>query len=171
MIRKLFKRLYRCRTCGDLHWGYSPPEVCPTCKAKGDYVPISLSEAATLLGLRPAPSAPLKVGGDAPGIESTAKTDNFPPASRKERREMFRELIEEFAASKGYHLNPDGAHLQALIESVLDIEERQGVKLCPCRLGTGELMKDLMLLCPCHFESQQIFREERRCWCGMFFAE
>lgn len=164
------KKLFRCRTCGDLHWGYAPPEVCPTCKAKDDYVPVILSETATLLGLYLTPPSPLKVGGDTQGIETTVGSRHIALVSRKERQEMFRQLIEEFARSKGYHLNPDSAHLEMLLDSILDIEERQGVKLCPCRLGTGELMKDLALLCPCHFESQQIFKDEGRCWCGMFFA-
>lgn len=44
------KRFYRCRTCGDIHWGINTPNICPTCDAKDDYVEIDRLEVMNILG-------------------------------------------------------------------------------------------------------------------------
>ncbi len=31
------KKLFKCRICGDIHWGVAGPEVCPTCGFKKVY--------------------------------------------------------------------------------------------------------------------------------------
>lgn len=45
------KRFFRCKVCGDIHFGEAGPEICPTCHQKNVYVPIEKSEAKEKLGL------------------------------------------------------------------------------------------------------------------------
>lgn len=39
------KKYYKCKVCGDIHYGVNPPEICPTCKNKNAYFGISKDEA------------------------------------------------------------------------------------------------------------------------------
>ena len=47
-------------------------------------------------------------------------------------------------------------------------EEKFGLKLCPCRLRDGSKERDMELICPCNFFKQDVWREQKRCWCGLF---
>ncbi|MFH0977701.1 MAG: hypothetical protein V1837_00220 [Candidatus Woesearchaeota archaeon] len=39
------KRFFRCKVCGDIHFGAAGPEICPTCHTKNAYLPVSMEEA------------------------------------------------------------------------------------------------------------------------------
>lgn len=39
------KKFYRCKVCGDIHYGVEGPEDCPTCHTKDAYEPVSKEEA------------------------------------------------------------------------------------------------------------------------------
>jgi len=43
------KKTWRCTVCNDVHYGVSPPEVCPTCYSKNAYVEIDKSEAQFIM--------------------------------------------------------------------------------------------------------------------------
>lgn len=43
------KNFYRCTVCGDIHFGNSAPELCPTCKQLNKYVQIDEDEANKLM--------------------------------------------------------------------------------------------------------------------------
>jgi ferredoxin-thioredoxin reductase catalytic subunit len=45
------------------------------------------------------------------------------------------------------------------------------LRLCPCRLRDGSRERDLELLCPCNFKHHDTWRNEGRCWCGLFVRE
>jgi len=55
-----------------------------------------------------------------------------------------------------------------VVEGVLENEKKYGLKLCPCRLRDGTRERDLELLCPCNFKAQETWKNEGRCWCGLF---
>lgn len=38
------KKYWRCTVCGDLHYGVTAPELCPTCKQQDKYVEITKEE-------------------------------------------------------------------------------------------------------------------------------
>jgi rubrerythrin len=44
------KRFFRCIVCGDVHYGSSPPETCPTCMQANKYVEIDPGEAKRVFG-------------------------------------------------------------------------------------------------------------------------
>ena len=45
------KKFFKCKVCGDIHYGTEGPEVCPTCKVKNAYEPIEKDVAKKALGL------------------------------------------------------------------------------------------------------------------------
>lgn len=74
---------------------------------------------------------------------------------------------EKFCEGKDFKLNNDD-HVEKVAEGVLEVEKKDGMKYCPCRIIIGEFDKDLELLCPCNFKIQQTWKEKGRCWCGLF---
>jgi len=49
-IKKPAKKFWRCTICGDLHWGASAPEKCPTCgHPRSDSVEIKKEEFLKLI--------------------------------------------------------------------------------------------------------------------------
>ena len=83
---------------------------------------------------------------------------------KNELRKAFEKLTEK----NDFVLNPDPAHVDFILDGLLSIEKEAGLKCCPCRLRTGDLSKDLSLVCPCNFYAQNVWREQGRCWCGLF---
>jgi len=45
------KGFYKCKVCGDIHYGAAAPEVCPTCRQKDAYAAVGADEAKKLMGL------------------------------------------------------------------------------------------------------------------------
>ncbi len=45
------KQFWKCKVCGDIHFGIEPPSPCPTCKAVDAYERITVEEAKMILGL------------------------------------------------------------------------------------------------------------------------
>jgi len=43
------KRFFRCTVCGDIHYGASPPETCPTCRQVNKYVEIDAEEGRRIM--------------------------------------------------------------------------------------------------------------------------
>ncbi len=74
----------------------------------------------------------------------------------------------KFAEKNDFMLNPDGGHVERIIDGLLAQEKNFGLKLCPCRLRDGSRERDLELLCPCNFKAQETWKKDGRCWCGLF---
>lgn len=74
----------------------------------------------------------------------------------------------DFAASNDFMLNSDSEHVATVLEGVLASQQACGLRLCPCRLRDESRERDLELLCPCNFKRHDCWREEGRCWCGLF---
>jgi len=83
-------------------------------------------------------------------------------------KEELMKVWENFAGKNDFMLNPDGGHVSGVADGVLNNEKTQGLKLCPCRIGDGTRERDLELLCPCNFKTQEVWSNESRCWCGLF---
>jgi rubrerythrin len=45
------KEYFRCKICGDIHYGSAGPEICPTCKQENAYMAIKKDDAKTLMGM------------------------------------------------------------------------------------------------------------------------
>ncbi|UCD04432.1 MAG: ferredoxin:thioredoxin reductase [Candidatus Woesearchaeota archaeon] len=83
-------------------------------------------------------------------------------------KEELLKIWQRFADNNDFILNPDKNHVDLAAKGVLENEKKCGLKLCPCRLRDGTRERDLELICPCNFKSQDIWREKGRCWCGLF---
>ena len=83
-------------------------------------------------------------------------------------KEELIELWERFAEKNDFMLNSNKKHVDALVKGVLMNEKNYGLKLCPCRIGDGTKERDLELLCPCNFKTQDVWTKQERCWCGLF---
>ena len=43
------KKFYKCKVCGDIHYGVNPPKICPTCLTENAYVKIKKEEARKVM--------------------------------------------------------------------------------------------------------------------------
>jgi ferredoxin-thioredoxin reductase catalytic subunit len=79
------------------------------------------------------------------------------------------EKIKKQGEASGYFLNPDVQFAKDLAEGLLVNEERYGYLLCPCRLSSGERMKDLDIICPCDYRDADI-TEFGACYCALYVS-
>jgi ferredoxin-thioredoxin reductase catalytic subunit len=73
-----------------------------------------------------------------------------------------------FAQDQDFILNPDTGHVDDVAEGVLANKQKHGLGLCPCQLRDGSRERDLKIICPCNFKTQDIWQTHSRCWCGLF---
>ncbi len=139
------KRFFRCSVCSDIHYGMSPPGICPTCGAENAYCVVEKAEAEAVQGF-------IKLNEVEKGVMT---------------REELREVFKEFTEGQEFELNSDQHHLNMVLDSVLSNEKTVGLKYCPCQLRSEDFDADLGLFCPCNFKQQETYRNENRCWCGL----
>lgn len=70
----------------------------------------------------------------------------------------------------GYNLNPDTEFTKALITGLLINEKRYGYWACPCRLATGDNVKDIDIICPCDYRDTDV-SEFGACYCALYVSE
>lgn len=136
------KKFWRCFVCNDIHYGISPPEICPTCSSKNAYIEVSSEEAQKILRM-----TETHVDGD-----------------------KFLHEIKGLSEKNEFQVNPDQEKVKSLIQGVMENERNHGMKYCPCRLTTKDFEEDLKLVCPCNFRIQETYKEkiDGECWCGLF---
>ena len=83
-------------------------------------------------------------------------------------KQAFKAAISVFAKNNDFTLNSDLELVNMVIDSLFSNEKSCGLKLCPCRVRDGSRKYDMDLICPCNFKSQDIWKTEGRCWCGLF---
>jgi ferredoxin-thioredoxin reductase catalytic chain len=76
----------------------------------------------------------------------------------------------ELYDKRGYHLNPDRAFTDSLLEGLLVNEGRYGYQACPCRLATGIKERDLDIVCPCDYRDPDL-SEYDACYCGLYVSQ
>ena len=135
------KKHWRCHVCNDIHYGFAPPEICPTCRVRDAYVEISSVETKEVM---------------------TAET--------LVDKSSFIQAIERLAEKNEFQINPDVEKVKMLLEGIFNNEYNHGLKFCPCRLITHDFEEDLKLICPCNFLIHETYKEKEdgECWCGLF---
>ncbi len=73
-----------------------------------------------------------------------------------------------YVARLGFRFNDDEEFVQAVLESEIEILERDGDVFCPCRVRTGDPREDRMIVCPCIHFYLDSFSAMGKCWCGLF---
>ena len=82
---------------------------------------------------------------------------------------LYRRLDEE-AERSGYHLNPDRGFTRGLVEGLLVNQERFGYMLCPCRLGDGDRLEDVDIVCPCDYRDPDV-EQYGACYCALYVSQ
>lgn len=82
--------------------------------------------------------------------------------------EDLKRVWKKFTEKNEFVLNPDENHVNIVIKGVLENEKKFGLKLCPCQIRDGSWERDLNLLCPCNFKTQETWKTKNMCWCGLF---
>ncbi len=78
-----------------------------------------------------------------------------------------RRKMEEYAASRGYKLNPDAKIVGMILKGLLAKEKKHGKIYCPCRAVTDNEEQNKRIVCPCAYHEQEI-NEGGKCFCGLF---
>ena len=76
--------------------------------------------------------------------------------------------LQDYAAEKGYTMNPDVQMLERIVKGMAKIKENKGETYCPCRLVTGDREEDKKIICPCIYHESEI-EEHGHCHCYLFF--
>ncbi|MFN4133554.1 MAG: ferredoxin-thioredoxin reductase catalytic domain-containing protein [Candidatus Hadarchaeales archaeon] len=81
--------------------------------------------------------------------------------------EKLREMMEKYAKSQGYRLNPDETVTATILKGLLENEKKYGYRYCPCRVVEGDRTKDAPKICPCKWHKEEI-EQMGHCHCGLF---
>lgn len=81
-----------------------------------------------------------------------------------------RKRAERDATRSRMHLCPDPKMLQDLLEGLVENEERYGYPSCPCRIASGELEKDVDIICPCYYRDPDV-EEFGQCYCSLYVSD
>jgi ferredoxin-thioredoxin reductase catalytic subunit/rubredoxin len=87
-----------------------------------------------------------------------------------EKTEKLLNKIEQDAVSSGYNLNPERPFTKSLIQGLVANEERYGYQACPCRLASGDMEKDLDIICPCDYRDPDL-DQYGACYCALYVDE
>ncbi len=60
-----------------------------------------------------------------------------------------RNLVEDYACSSSYELNPDSKHVDKIIKSLAKRKLKNGFFYCPCRMLSDNKEIDAKIICPC----------------------
>lgn len=73
-----------------------------------------------------------------------------------------------FAERLGYKFNTETDFVDEVLESELEILDRDGDVYCPCRIRSGNAKEDAAIVCPCIPFYRDEFAAIKKCWCGLF---
>ncbi|MFA5312313.1 MAG: ferredoxin-thioredoxin reductase catalytic domain-containing protein [Methanomassiliicoccales archaeon] len=136
------KKMWRCSVCGDIHYGNRPPETCPTCGAVNVFVLTDFDEVMRIIG------------------------DRTDPLDTEEKViASWRDFV---GRNKTVRLTENDDEMKMLCSGVRENLRNRGLRYCPCRIPSGDELKDQALICPCNFTKQKNWSELGECWCGLF---
>lgn len=73
-----------------------------------------------------------------------------------------------FAERLGYKFNTESDFVDEVLQSEIEILDRDGDVYCPCRVRSGDPKEDAQIVCPCIPFFRDEFAAIRKCWCGLF---
>lgn len=73
-----------------------------------------------------------------------------------------------FAERLGYKFNTETDFVDEVLQSELEILDRDGDVYCPCRIRSGNAKEDAAIVCPCIPFYRDEFAAIKKCWCGLF---
>ncbi len=81
--------------------------------------------------------------------------------------ENLRKQSEEYAKSKGFHLNSNEIIVRGVVKGLLTRKENFGEIYCPCRKMANNKDIDKKIICPCIYHEDEI-RDDGHCYCNLF---
>ena len=76
-------------------------------------------------------------------------------------------IMEKYASSQGYKLNPDDKIVSAILKGLIRNKEEKGFRYCPCRPLSGDVNEDSKIVCPCIYHKDEIAKDGH-CHCNLF---
>jgi nitrite reductase/ring-hydroxylating ferredoxin subunit/ferredoxin-thioredoxin reductase catalytic subunit len=86
-------------------------------------------------------------------------------------RDDLKAYMGPFVERLGYKFNSETEFVDEVLDSELEILQRDGDVYCPCRIRTGDPKEDLKIICPCIPFYRDQFAAMSKCWCGLFVLE
>ncbi len=80
-----------------------------------------------------------------------------------------RKLVEDYAGSSHYRLNPDSKHVDKIIKSLAKRKLKNGFFYCPCRMLSDNKEIDTKIICPCEYHKEEI-EKDGICSCDLFVS-
>ena len=75
--------------------------------------------------------------------------------------------FKKFAKENFVELNPDKEEVSRIVDKELKNIKEKGQPYCPCRVVTGDMKRDKMIICPCKYALGEI-ELQGKCLCGLF---
>lgn len=82
-------------------------------------------------------------------------------------RAAIRAALAEYEAAAPVRFNPDAEIVARIIDGLEARERKTGMRLCPCRLASGDPEKDRAIVCPCAYHLEEVARDGH-CHCYLF---
>jgi ferredoxin-thioredoxin reductase catalytic chain len=79
------------------------------------------------------------------------------------------EMLKKIQEPQGYFFNKDRAQVFDLLEALLVNKNRYGYMCCPCRLASGDKVKDRDIICPCVYRTADV-EEYGSCYCSLYVS-
>jgi ferredoxin-thioredoxin reductase catalytic subunit/glutaredoxin len=79
-------------------------------------------------------------------------------------------MVRRWAQVTGYHLNPEPAVVEGIVQALVRHTLAYGYPYCPCRDLTGDPEADRGNICPCRFHREEI-RTDGNCRCVLFVGD
>jgi ferredoxin-thioredoxin reductase catalytic subunit len=79
------------------------------------------------------------------------------------------DMLRKVQEPKGYYFNDDRQRVQGLLEGLLLNKERYGYMCCPCRLASGDPIRDRDITCPCVYRVPDV-KEYGSCYCNLYVS-
>jgi ferredoxin-thioredoxin reductase catalytic chain len=83
--------------------------------------------------------------------------------------EKLYEMLKKVQEPKGFFFNKDRARVFDLLEALLINKNRYGYMCCPCRLASGDKIKDSDIICPCVYREADV-EEFGSCYCNLYVS-
>lgn len=89
--------------------------------------------------------------------------------SREDAEKLY-ERLRPLQERKGYLFNADKERTLDLLEGLLVNRERYGYMCCPCRLASGDRVRDRDITCPCVYREPDV-EDFGSCYCNLYVSK
>jgi ferredoxin-thioredoxin reductase catalytic subunit len=92
------------------------------------------------------------------------------PEDRPKVEERLRNATRRWCEITGYHLNPEEAVVEGIVQALVRSTMTYGYPYCPCRDLTGDHAVDKVNVCPCKFHRDEI-AQDGHCKCVLYVGD